>query len=141
MSVDQVLSKISGHNPYVLGCIATREGRLHHNLPEMYELLDAGAVCEYADNMFQATEALETEHAGFDQLFLEYQGHSLYARRLDDGVLVLVNKPMQRASFKKMQVGVNLFMKPLARALDEEPGAEAPTADPSITPTKRRRWF
>ena len=50
-------------------------------------------------------------------------------------------KPMQRASFKKMQVGVNLFMKPLARALDEEPGAEAPTADPSITPTKRRRWF
>lgn len=146
MSVDTVLSKISAHNTDVLGCIATSEGALHHNLPDMYELVDAEAVSEYAANMFQATDALETDHAAFDQLFLEYEGHSLYARRLEDGVLVLVNKPMQRSSFKKMQVGVNLFMKPLSKALGSDtPAPDAVTADPKedATPPSagRKRWF
>ena len=161
MSVETVLSKITAHNGDVLGCVASSGGRVYSNLPELYELVDAGAVSEYASIMFEATDALETEHDDFNQMFLEYGDHSLYARRLDDGVLVLVNKPIERTSFKKMQIGVNLFMKPLKRALSgpeqtnesrpliaegpDLPPAPGPGADSNIgnpiTPTKRKRWI
>ena len=159
MSVETVLSKITAHNGDVLGCVASSGGRVYSNLPELYELVDAGAVSEYASIMFEATDALETEHDDFNQMFLEYGDHSLYARRLDDGVLVLVNKPIERTSFKKMQIGVNLFMKPLKKALDGDVVqpkpliAEGPDLPQStsvrnddrvgnpITPTKRKRWL
>ena len=162
MSVETVLEKITAHNADVLGCVAASGGQVYSNLPELYEMIDTTAVSEYAAIMFEAADALETEHDPFNQLFLEYAGHSLYARRLDDGVLVLVNKPIERKSFKKMQIGVNLFMKPLNRALEggapdaperrpiiaEGPDLPLPDAagessldgDP-ITPTKRKRWF
>ena len=159
MSVEKVLSKITAHNTDVLGCVASTGGKTYSNLPVLYELVEAGAVAEYAGIMFEATDALETEHDEFNQLFLEYAGHSIYARRLDDGVLVLVNKPIERSSFKKMQVGVNLFMKPLLKALSGEGPAsrpliaEGPDFQPAIgpapdnrignpiTPTSRKRWF
>ena len=120
MSVETVLDKISNHNSHVLGCVAAHKGRVHHNLPGLYELVEANAVSEYASIMFEATDALETGQDAFDQMFLEYEGHSIYARRLGDGVLVLVNEPMQRANFRRMQVGVNLFIKPLTAALEDE---------------------
>lgn len=156
MSVETVLQKISDHNADVLGCIATHGDKVHHNLPDLYELIDTDAVTEYASNMFTVTDALETEHEPFNHLFLEYAGHSIYARRLDDGVLVLANRAMERANFKKMQVGVNLFIKPLKRALSgdaeaKKPEAEAIVATPSEERTSdegasvkekpRRRWF
>ncbi len=168
MSVDTVLNKMVAHNANVLGCIATHGERLHHNLPDRYDLVDQKAVTEYANLMFQASDELETEHDPFDQMFLEYHGHGLYARRLDDGVLVLLTEPMERTQFKKAQIGVNLFLKPLKKALDEGPaepttapvtGAPALSAEPDeapetgqstkqdgavgnpITKTKRRRWF
>lgn len=152
MSVETVLGKMITHNADVLGCIATHGGKIHHNLPDRYGLVDSEAVAEYASLMFEASDALETDHEAFDQIFMEYDGHSVYARRLDDGVLVLLTDKVSRARFKKAQVGVNLFMKPLKRALAEaetappeitaEPEATPsdPTGDP-ITPTKRRRWF
>lgn len=150
MSVDQVLEKISAHNTGVMGCIATRGERLYHNLPELYELLDARDLSEYAQNMFDVTDDLETDHPAFDQLFLEFEGHSVYARRLEGGVLVLLNEPVDRADFKRVQVGVNLFMKPLTRALlnDDSAPVEAkapqPASQPEPEPTEtpaRRRWF
>lgn len=121
MSVDNILQKLVDHNSVVLGCIATHGDKLHENLADQYELIDAGAVAERVGLMFAASDALETEHDGFDQVFMEYEAHGLYARRLDEGVLVLVTTPMQRAQFKKAQVGVNLFMKPLKKALAELP--------------------
>lgn len=129
MSVEVVLEKLTTHNADVLGCVATHGERLHENMPDKYELIDAGAVAERVNLMFAASDALETEHDLFDQVFMEYETHGLYARRLDDGVLVLVTSPMQRGQFKKAQVGVNLFMKPLKKAL-----AEA-AAEP-VTPTE-----
>jgi hypothetical protein len=160
VSVETVLRKISDHNADVLGCIATHGGKIHHNLPDLYELIDTEAVTEYASNMFTVTDALETEHEPFNHLFLEYAGHSIYARRLDDGVLVLANRAIERAHFKKMQIGVNLFIKPLQRALNEEVSVEADKHDtnadaiaaaPSpeiaaddearVAEKPRRRWF
>ncbi len=164
MSVETVLSKITTHNSDVLGCIATHGDNVHHNLPDLYELVDTDAVTEYAANMFTATDALETDQTPFDQLFLEYGGHSVYAKRLDDGVLVLLNKPIEKANFKRMQVGVNLFIKPLKRALaasgtapiktlapqsltvppptiPEPPKADVAAQDNAEKKPRKRRWF
>lgn len=145
MSVEMVLDKISTHNTDVLGCIAAKGSQVFDNLPELYSLVDKEGVAEHAMNMFAATDALETDHAAFDQLFLEHDGHSFYARRLEDGVLVLVNRPIERAQFKKMQIGVNLFMKPLKAALEQAPDGPAPIvatrkedAPPEPEPEKRR---
>lgn len=127
MSVEAVLDKITGHNADVLGCIVKVKDTTFHNLPEKYDMVDADAVGEYADSMFTVTGELETGQDGLEQLFLEFTHHSFYARKIDDGILLLLNKPIQRRAFKKMQVGVNLFMKPLKRALDE-------TDEPPVAP-------
>lgn len=123
MSVQTVLEKLTAHNAGIIGCLATHGSQLHRNLPARYELLDSDSIAERVNLMFDATEQLETEHDGFDQLFLEYESHALYARRLDDGVLILITEPMERAQFKKAKVGVNLFLKPLKKALAETPFA------------------
>ena len=144
MSVETVLKKICDHNAEVTGCIASHGGTVFHELPEMYELIDANGMCEHVENMFTLMDGLETGADPFDQLFLEYQEHSVAARRLEDGVLVLIATPVARADFKKTQVGVNLFLKPLKRALVEPvatapaapEAAEAPAAKPAA-PVKR----
>lgn len=125
MSVETVLTKLSQHNDEVLGCIVRTGDRVYANLPDRYSLVDAPGVAEQVENMFALMDELETEDADFDQLFLEYEHHSFYARRLGDAVLLLLNKPIKRAAFKKMKVGVNLFVKPLVRAIDAEANAPA----------------
>ena len=142
MSVEAVLNKISEHNSDVLGCIAVHDGKVFSNLPAMYDLVDTKSVIERAENMLLLTDGLETEHAPFDQLFLEYEHHSVFTRRLDDAVLLLLNKPMERSRFKKVQIGVNLFLKPLAKALEkaDQPMAKPPV-DAAIRRTNRKRWF
>ena len=117
MSVEAVLNKISKHNDSVLGCLVSSQDKTYHNLPDVYSMVDFQGVTEYAHSMFDVTDSLEGEQ--LDQIFLEFQNHSIYARRVDESVLVLVNKPIPRTVFKKMQVGVNLFVKPLQRALTE----------------------
>ena len=142
MSVEDVLEKISEHNSDVLGCIAVQDGTVYSRLPDMYDLVDTTEVIERAQNMLDLTDGLETEHAAFDQMFLEYEHHSVYARRLNDGVLLLLNKPIDRSRFKKMQVGVNLFLKSLNKALESanQPASEATEAG-AIRRTNRKRWF
>ncbi|MEL7469123.1 MAG: hypothetical protein AAFN27_11760 [Pseudomonadota bacterium] len=143
--VGVVLDKICAHNTDVLGCIVARDGAVYQNLPEMYELVDTADVVEQAENMLELTQGLETEHAPFDQVFLEYDHHAVYARRLDQGVLLLLNKPMERAQFKKMQLGVNLFLKPLNRALTGATASpkvpDEPQEGGAIRRTTRKRWF
>lgn len=128
MSVETVLKKICDHNTDVLGCIASYKDNVFRELPEMYQLVDADGMRENAEHMFTLMDGLESGPRAFDQIFLEYQSHSISARRLEDGVLVLIAKPMPRSDFKKTQVGVNLFLKPLKRAL-EGPSAQAVESD------------
>lgn len=116
-SVEKVLERISHHNSDVLGCVAALDDDIYSNLPEIYDLIDVEAVVEYAINVFRLTDALETGQDPFDEIYLEFQSHSFMARQLDDGILILVNKPMQRGAFRKVQLGVNLFLKPLHKAL------------------------
>ncbi len=146
MSVETVLNKISAHNSDVLGCVAKHGEAVYSNLPDLYDLIDPSEVAEHAENMFAVTDGLETDHDAFDQLFMEFGNHSVFARRLEDGVLLLLNRPMERSHFKKMQLGVNLFLKPLKRALGETTSPvseETPPAQSSgaIRKTNRKRWF
>lgn len=116
-SVDEVLRKISHHNSDAFGCLATCDGKTYSSLPEIYDLIDVEAVVEYAYNMFAITEMLETVEETFDEVFMEFQGHSFVVRRLRIGLLILVAKPIRRGAFRKMQLGLTLFLKPLERAL------------------------
>lgn len=147
MSVETVLKKICDHNAEVLGCIASNGDRVFQELPEMYQLLDANTVREHTANMFELMDGLDSGADAFDQLFLEYQDHSIAGRRLDDGVLVLITSPVARADFKKTQVGINLFMKPLKRALGEAgtvaeavPTTPEPEVDPAPDAPKTRMY-
>ena len=127
VSVDQVLGKIAHHNSDVLGCIAAHDDHIYSSLPEIYDLIDVDAIIEYAANMFAITEVLETGPEPFEEVFLEFQGHSFLVRKLELGTLILVTKPVQRGAFRKMQLGLNLFLKPLQRALEDAAnGTDAP---------------
>lgn len=129
-SVDQVLRKISHHNSDVFGCVATCEEKIYSSLPEIYDLIDVEAVVEYANNMFAITELLESVEETFDEVFLEFQGHSFVVRKLRVGFLILVSKPIRRGAFRKMQLGMTLFLKPLEQALLQASGEAQITEAP-----------
>lgn len=130
LSVDEVLRKIAHHNSDVFGCLATCEDKTYSSLPEIYDLIDVDAVVEYATNMFVVTEMLETVEETFDEVFMEFQGHSFVVRRLPIGMLILVSKPIRRGAFRKMQLGLNLFLKPLQEALLQASGEDHITEPP-----------
>lgn len=132
MSVDRVLKKIVEHNNNVLGCITLWDGQIYHNLPPRFELVQCLDVAEHADNIFTLAENLETGRRPFDQTFLEFAEYSFFARKLEKGVLVLVTDPIERGDFKRIQVGINLFLKPLRRALSDTDEAVTPEVEPSV---------
>ncbi|MEM7508313.1 MAG: hypothetical protein AAF415_16390, partial [Pseudomonadota bacterium] len=107
---------------------------------------DAEIVGEYAINMLRLMESLADDAPEFDHLFLEYERHSLLAKKLDDGVLAVLNKPISRLGLTKMEVGLNLYLKPLRRALVEQPEDDfepapaqaAPTAAPEPAPAPQQ---
>lgn len=133
MSIERVLSKIVQHNEPILGCILLNGSKVHHNLPDRYELIDVLDVAENAESIFELAGSLDTGPHGFDQVFLEFEEYSFFARRMEEGVLVLLSKPIERSAFKKLQVGVNLFMKPLRRELTGSETVEEPKVEPQST--------
>lgn len=129
MSVEAVLDKLTDHNEGVLGALVTSGEAIHHNFRDIYAVADAAAISEEASQMFELLDGLGEPEGEFNEVFLELSDHSVFAKRIEDGVLVVLNKPVDRRVFRKMQVGVNLFVKPLKRALDAEPEK---TADPAV---------
>ncbi len=119
MQIDTVLDKLAAHNHDIIGCIVMQDGKLTHNLREPYEVVDARTICEQAETMLDLMGHLTPAAGEIDQTFLEMESHSVYARRVSDGALVIVNKPMGRDAFRKVKIGVNLFIKPLEKALAE----------------------
>lgn len=131
MSVNAVLDKLKEHNAGVIGCLATHGAESYHNLSAPYELVDAQTVSEEASQVFELMDSLEDPTAEFEEFFLEMKSHSVFAHRLDDGVLVVLNKRVDRAVFRRLKVGVNLFIKPLKRELVKPP---EPVAPPPVEP-------
>ncbi|MEM7507391.1 MAG: hypothetical protein AAF415_11655 [Pseudomonadota bacterium] len=146
-SVTAILDKIARHNSDVLGCIATDGVESYNNLPEAYELVDAEAMGEYVNNMFAVMQELEASEPDFENLVLEYEGHTIVAKRIEGGALALINNPINRGGLKKMQVGMNLFLNPLAQAMKgpevaairvEGPEAVSAVRDEPAAAPKRR---
>ena len=139
MSVNSVLKKICDHNSLVMGCMAGKDdmifrefdginGVLNADSPNSKPFvircssgiegeIDVDAMHESAENIFVLMDNLGAGEGAFDQFFLEFNDYSIAARKLDEGVLVLVTKPIDHTTFRKTQVGINLFLKPLNRAL------------------------
>lgn len=141
-SVETVLTKITQHNDEIIGCIAATDDDLYLNLPDAYELVDSEGMVEHASNVFKLTDSLEMDQNGLDQLFLEFDSHSLYARRLsEDSILILVNDPIRRTKFKKLKVGVNLYLQPLERALQKSANTRVRRRDDGTALGRIRRVF
>lgn len=145
MQINNVLDKLSSHNHDIIGCIISQNGKLAHNLREPYEVVDAASISERAIHMLDLMEGMKDAAGEIDQVFLEMEAHSVYARRVEDGALIIVNKPMGRNAFRKVKVGVNLFIKPLEKALndtgiveDDIPLEVAPPAE-QAAPTGQKR--
>ena len=119
MQVNTVLDKLSAHNPDIIGCIVTQNGKLTHNLRDPYEVVGVNTISEQAEHMLDLMGNLEPDAGVIDQAFLEMEAHSVYTRRVENGALVIVNKPMGRDAFRKVKIGVNLFIKPLEKAMSE----------------------
>ena len=139
MSVEIVLQKICDHNKEVIGCIASHQGAVYRQLPAMYDLVDPDQLSEHAGNVFTLMDGLESGEGAFDRIFMEFHDHSIAARRLDEGVLVIIANPVARAEFRKTEIGINLFMKPLRTALTGGSVGKATTAQPDTVETKTPR--
>ncbi|MEM8753017.1 MAG: roadblock/LC7 domain-containing protein [Pseudomonadota bacterium] len=150
MSVNVILDKLCAHNEGVIGCLVTHGQATHHNFADPYSLVDAEAIGEEASQIFELLETLENPEPEVSEVFLEMPNHSVFARRMDDGVLVVLNKAVDRRVFKRLKVGVNLFVKPLKRELTSPsapaprtaaPAQEAPSAGGDDAPKRPRRMY
>ncbi|MEM8869417.1 MAG: hypothetical protein AAGE38_03385 [Pseudomonadota bacterium] len=120
MSVDHLLNKIQSHNPNVRGCVLSTPDKVFSNLSGNYEVVDTTELTELADRLLNLSEAAPELEPGSDTAFLEFEHHSMFVRRIeDDSCLVLLTDPMSVAGFKKISVGINLFLKPLKVAMTE----------------------
>lgn len=140
MSVETVLNKLRDHNDGVIGCLATHGDASYHNFKDPYEVVDAATVGEEAQQMFELMDTLSNPETRFDEVFLEMNQHSVFAHRLEDGVLVVLNKRVDRSVFRRLKVGVNLFVKPLKRMLDD-PDAPPPGGDTPKKEVKKQRFY
>ncbi|MEO0911461.1 MAG: hypothetical protein AAFY59_00505 [Pseudomonadota bacterium] len=114
-----------------MGAVVRANGGIHHTLSGAYEAVDAASLIDQAEQILMLSSTLDAGEGTFQTVFLEYDQHSVFARQMDHGILVLLTAPMQRAGFKKVQVGVNLFMKQLNTAIDTALGPATPSPSPS----------
>ena len=137
MSVKAVLDKLAEHNSDVIGCLATHGGETYSSLKASYAMVDAASVGEEAHQMFELFDALDDPRTAMDEIVMEMRDHSVFARRLDDGVLVVLNKPVERKALRRLKVGFNLFVRPLKREL----AAEAAERRAAATSKRTRRIY
>lgn len=135
MSVEQLLAKVQTHNTGVRACILSSGNALYHTLVGNYEVIEPGEFVELADRMLELADAAPELGDGSDTAFVEYDNHSVFVRRVGEGVLIVVTDPMNMSGFKKINVGINLFLKPMMKALGEMPDVAAPAAVRSGTPS------
>lgn len=123
MQVHDVLNRITERNPAVVGCIVRSEADLHHNLEDFN--LDCSKIADTVEDLLAVSDLLEGMDAKADTVLTEYDGNCLVGMRVDGNLLVAVSDHMQRAGFKKLQVGLSLQTRLLSKALDEAPAQDA----------------
>ncbi len=117
MSVEATLERLCDHNTAIRGALTWNGIACHKYLTGPYSAIDAESLGDHGRTLIEAVGAFEDLDAPFKTVFLEFENHSIFVRQIDDHILLLLTDPMRRSGFKKVQVGVNLFIKPLCRAL------------------------
>lgn len=135
MQVNEILDKITERNAPVVGCIARKGNKMHHNLEDFG--LDCGRIADTVQDLLSISDLIEDGGSKIDTVFTEYDGHCLIGQRIEDSLLVTVSDHVQRAGFKKLQVGLSLQTRMLSKALDEAPemvveAAPEPVAEPEV---------
>lgn len=123
MQVTDVLDRITERNPAVVGCIARKGEQLHHNLADFN--LDCTKIADTVEDLLAVSDLLEGMDTSADTVLTEYDGNCLVGMRIDGNLLVAVSDHMQRAGFKKLQVGLSLQTRLLTKALDDAPAPDA----------------
>lgn len=134
MAVNDILDKIVERYPDVIGAIAKHEDRVFHNLQAPYDIVCAESIMQTFTEMFDLADALVDEGFAFDELILDFDSHSFIIRVIDNGLLVILTPQLQRAQLVKLQVGLGLFTKSVAKALAEEPAPAVVEAMPEPEP-------
>ena len=119
MQVIDVLNKITERNAPVVGCVARSGEQLFHNLEDFD--LDCAQIADTIDELLALTSYLEDEDDDCDTVYAQYDRHCVIGQRVGDSTLVAVTDHLQRAGFKKLQVGLSLQSRLLAKALNEAP--------------------
>lgn len=129
MQVTDVLEKITDRNAPVIGCIARKGAALHHNLDGFD--MDHGKIADTMDDLLAVTGYLDAGEAEVDTVITEFDGNCLIGQRVDDVLLVTVADRLQRAGFKKLQVGLSLQTRLLSKTMDDVEATPAPVAAPA----------
>lgn len=124
MQVTDILDKITERNTPVIGCIARKGARMHHNLGDFD--LDCDQIADTMQDLLSIADFIEDGGSKIDTVFSEYDGQCLIGQRIDDALLVTVSDHLQRGGFKKLQVGLSLQTRMLSKAIDEAPELAPP---------------
>jgi hypothetical protein len=128
MQIDAVLEKICGQNDDIIAALVLREGQSYHNLSGTYDLLNPGEILGAFEDAFELAQEIDVDGMDMCDILLGFDEHSVIARKIDKGILVVLTRQMGRQHLLKLQVGLGLAGRALERAFTETPPAAVPTA-------------
>lgn len=135
MPCKDVLDKIVSGNPDIRAAMVFDGERVVHNCEAPYDMLDVAAVLETVAEIYEMTQALEDEDVDIGDLVLGFDDHAITVRRFDgDKYLAALTGTLKRAQVLKVQVSLGLYLKAIAKALEEEP---APAHDAISAPVAK----
>jgi len=130
MSVRTTLNKLRKHNSAIIGGIVRAHGIAYNNLEGIYQMVNMHGLADYVEQILELTASLESDGDIFETTIIEYENHSLMIKPIESGVFILITHPLNSAGFKKMQIGVNLFMKQINLAIENNETDSKPATPP-----------
>ncbi|MEM9430624.1 MAG: hypothetical protein AAGA32_14150 [Pseudomonadota bacterium] len=137
MRAEGILAELAEHNTAIHAAVISDQTRAAHWTGEGYEDLNVPAFARYGKLLGGAVDMLDGGEA-VRSVYLEFKGHSLLVKRLEDWVLMLLMDPMRRGGFRKAEVGLKLFLPRLLTALENGEGTALPS-QPSPRPKPAAR--
>ena len=136
MAVKESLDKISERHSDVIGAIVASNGQYFHNLEAPYDMISVNEVMELLSEMLAQTDMLADEGFDFPELMIDFPGHSILVRKIEDGLMAVLTPRLSRGHLVKLQVGLALFGKSVSKALvaEVEEAAEVEAAEEAHVP-------
>lgn len=138
MSVESILKQLVDHSPAILAGAIRQNARVDRVATGPYAVADCGVISDRLTGIFVLMEQVEDRLDRTENLYVEFDSHGLFGLRLDDAVLAVITEPLTASGLDKIRTGLEIFRKPLARALNEAEATPVPKAE---APKKRRRFY